>query len=410
MELTLPDIQQFTPFSDLDAHHFYWLLPRIEVIQAKKGEKIIRRGSNEDYSYFLLNGTLLMISEDQRIRHFEAQSHASKTPIAELRPRRYDVFAASEILYIKASNIDIRHIQQGTEPVTTLRADDHESLEGAISYTIYHDLKNDQLKLTTLPSIAERIRKVIDRKKITSESLEEIIQYDPIMTIKLLQMANSSFLREGVGPARTCHEVIKRIGVSDTRELVRINMSNELALFQSRETTLIKRMRQLHQHSIRVAAISAEIAHSGEWYQSDFARIAGLLHDIGSFALISYMDDFYHLVDSENDIDSILPGLRGQIGALIIKAWGLPNPLEEIALECEDWQRDPGKKPDYVDLILVAQLHSYLGTPKMRKLPPILNLPAFKKLQLGRSPAEVSETILNGSEDRILRCEALLNS
>ena len=58
--------------------------------------------------------------------------------------------------------------------------------------------------------------------------------------------------------------------------------------------------------------------------------------------------------------------------------------------ESEDWFRNPTDQADLCDLVMIAQYHSFIGTPTMSHLPPISKLPAFSKLGLSMDkPADI---------------------
>ncbi len=65
---------------------------------------------------------------------------------------------------------------------------------------------------------------------------------------------------------------------------------------------------------------------------------------------------------------------------MVLRKWGFSDELVNVALEADQWYRDPGERADLCDFILVAQLLSYRGKPQAASLPPLVQLPAFTKL------------------------------
>ena len=60
----------------------------------------------------------------------------------------------------------------------------------------------------------------------------------------------------------------------------------------SDDPALKKRMRQLWKHSTRVAALCFVLAKQTRAFPPDQALLAGLIHDIGEIAVITYLDKY----------------------------------------------------------------------------------------------------------------------
>ena len=82
--------------------------------------------------------------------------------------------------------------------------------------------------------------------------------------------------------------------------------------------------------------------------------------------------------------------------------------MVEVAEEAENWMRDSVDGPDYADLVTIAQLHCFIGTPRMHELPMLDQVPAFHKLSLGEFTPEQSLDILTKASERLAEIEALL--
>ena len=78
------------------------------------------------------------------------------------------------------------------------------------------------------------------------------------------------------------------------------------------------------------------------------------------------------------------------------------------ALESEHWTRDPAPEPDYCDLVIAAQLHSFVGTPQARDLPHIGQTACFRKLNLGELTPRQSLKILDQANEQLVQAEQLL--
>ena len=75
----------------------------------------------------------------------------------------------------------------------------------------------------------------------------------------------------------------------------------------------------------------------------------------------------------------------------------------------KDWMRDPREKADLSDIILIARIHSMLGTPEFRDCPAITDIPAFHKLPFGKLTPNKSLLILEDAKEEIVELNRLLS-
>lgn len=79
----------------------------------------------------------------------------------------------------------------------------------------------------------------------------------------------------------------------------------------------------------------------------------------------------------------VIDRIHQEIGQLILEKWHFPPELVQVAAQHEDHQRNPRAEPDYTDVVLIANLHSYMGRPKHKTGGVDRNeIPAFDKLGL----------------------------
>ena len=80
---------------------------------------------------------------------------------------------------------------------------------------------------------------------------------------------------------------------------------------------------------------------------------------------------FWSLLSDPAQLDLALAKLRGQVGAMILRKWEFPDDIVTTAIEVEDWNREPRTTADCCDVVMVAQLLSYVGTPKAKEVAPL---------------------------------------
>ncbi len=135
-------------------------------------------------------------------------------------------------------------------------------------------------------------------------------------------------------------------------------------------------MKALWKHSTHVAAICSVLAEFTKRFDPEHAMLAGLMHDIGIVAILNYIEGYHSEELQPATVDHAIDSLRAQTGGMILRKWGFATDFIVTALEAEEWMRNKGPEPDYCDLVVVAQLHSMVGTDRALSLPAIDQIPA----------------------------------
>ena len=268
------------------------------------------------------------------------------------------------------------------------------------------DLENDRLILPSLPDVAMRVARVLDNGVSDAESIAEVIQTDPAITIKLIKAANSAMYGRCL-PVETCAAAVVRLGSALTHKLVLSLSMREL--FTSESPLLQARMKALWKHSTEIGALCFVLARRNTRFNPEHAMLIGLLHDIGVVAVLNYIDKFPVEVTQPEIIDDAVKSLRARTSSMILEKWRFPAEFTVAAFEAEDWMRDTGGIPDYCDLLVTAQLHSFLGTEKAKLLPMISETTAYVRLDLGDLMPDSSLKFREEEREKISQAEALLN-
>jgi putative nucleotidyltransferase with HDIG domain len=196
-------------------------------------------------------------------------------------------------------------------------------------------LVDNVLQLISLPEIYLRLQQTIDDPLHSRDQIAEIVAYDPSLSARVLRIANSSyysFPRE----IETVNSAVGLIGELDLRNLV-------LA------TTVIGSMDALNYkgvnidefwlHSLRCSIIARLLARSLGDCDPEILFLAGMLHDLGILVIYQQeatlagvvkrqIDEQHQLRDQAER--EILGFDHAEVGALLIKAWGLSEELSEL--------------------------------------------------------------------------------
>lgn len=238
------------------------------------------------------------------------------------------------------------------------------------------DLHQSRLILPTLPEVALKVRDAVESDKASAGAIAKIISMDAALSARLLQVCNSPLYRtrRSVDDLQTA---VARLGNIQVRNLVSSLVMQQM--FQATSDVLDKKMRTAWEHSTNVASISYVLA-SAAGIPKDQALLAGLIHDIGALPIIVHAEDIQELRDNKVLLDNVIKKLHTMIGEKILKDWQFPQSLVDVAAQHENLQRDPETEIDYVDVVIVANLQSYIGTDHPYNDLDWSTIPAFQRL------------------------------
>ncbi len=386
-----------------------YVLAETHVEHRNAGVAIASSKERTDQVYYLLQGQVEVVSTDGK-REIQQADQPFNPPLAEESPYDVDInsITAVDLLSIPRELYDaIKRLP----PVTNARSNqsielrDSEVPEDALYWEFYEAARNDTLELPSMPDITLRMARVIHNPNTDSEEIAHVVQADPTVAARIISVVNSAAYR-GKHVIDNLPEAVTRLGRSVTHNLV---ISFALGkLFNSRSKVLQKRMFELWNHVSYVAPICHELARVTPGLENDQALLCGLLHDIGALAILGAASNKPELADSPERLDPIIDHLKAEVGAMVLRKWDFPDYFVKAALHAEDWMEDISDRPDYVDLVVVAQLHAYVGTPRMRTLPRLDLVPAFHKLALGKLTPRHSIGILDNAKEQVRELHELL--
>lgn len=381
-----PDIAslgRIRSLSQFDESQLSSLAAKLRLESVKPKECLIELGCSENYSLYLIEGSLTAISRDENQIQFDDSQPGELSPIAQLRPSMYRVIANKASRYIKIYADQLTEFAQsldddnGVMDVVEIEQSDDEN---ALTIQLFQDLMSGNLALPSLPQVAQRIQQAFADESINAEMIGTIIQSDPVITAKLIMIANSPLYR-GQAQIESLQQAVVRLGLETTRKQVMTYAVKEL--FQGKSVAMKTQMQGLWKHSQRVAVMCRLLANHIKGFDLEQAQLAGLVHDLGEVAILQYAQDNVDLRDNPEILLQAVKNLRPQITGMLLNQWHFGPDFVTVGEESEDWFRNPGDSPDLCDLVLIAQYHCFIGTPEMKRLPPISSLPAFAKLGMG---------------------------
>lgn len=276
------------------------------------------------------------------------------------------------------------------------------NLEQQLIDELLEDLDNNRLVLPTLPEVALRVRDTLEDENMGLPEVAQVITSDTAVSARLIQIANSPLLRAS-RQIDTVELAVSRMGGDMVRNLVMSIVMEQM--FQATSDATDSRLRDLWEHSTTVAAISHALANKFTQLKPDQALLAGLVHDIGSLPIIARAEDVPDLLLNTDMLDRILTQTHNEVGKAILTKWNFPQEIIDVA-EQHDNTRYDSSTVDYVDVVIVANLQSYLSTSHRLNEVDWKTVPSFKKLGM---ETDVNIVNMEGAADDIKVIKSVLS-
>lgn len=239
-------------------------------------------------------------------------------------------------------------------------------------------IDNDELVLPTLPEVALRVREAAEDPDISIQDLSKVIGNDAALTARIIKVVNSPLLRTNK-EITDLQMAISRLGINYT-----CNLATGLAMeqmFQATSDVVDRKMREVWTKSTEIAGICHALCRHYTRLMPDQATLAGLVHQIGVLPILTYAEEHSELLADSISLNHVIERIHPIIGDRILKTWDFPAPIAAVPGQHLDFSRDSAKV-DYVDIVQVATLQSYLGSQHPYTELDWATIPAFAKLGL----------------------------
>lgn len=192
----------------------------------------------------------------------------------------------------------------------------------------------NSLELFSLPDIYFQISEMVSDPRFSTSDMGEAIIKDPGLSLRLLKIVNSSYYGFQA-KIDTISRAITIVGVDDLLNLVLA--TSVIDKFDKIPIELVD-MTDFWMRSVRCGIIAKLLAKESSILHCERLFMTGLLHDIGSLVMYCKIPDKSHEVLLAANYDRQLVGViekqvlgftHADVGAELIKSWGLPESLFE---------------------------------------------------------------------------------
>ena len=199
---------------------------------------------------------------------------------------------------------------------------------------IARDLSGSEISFPTFLDITFQVRTALKDPNLNVEQLARLIGAEPLMSIKIIRMANSVALNPSGREIADVKSAIVRVGMEAVRT-VSFAVAMEQLLKSKQMQAFEGISRKLWEHTSHVAALCRVLARKVAKINGDEAMFAGLVHDLGVFYLMSRAVAFPDLVNDKVEMHALLVGWHDNIGHALLSALGTPESVLKAVLEHE---------------------------------------------------------------------------
>jgi HD-like signal output (HDOD) protein len=217
-------------------------------------------------------------------------------------------------------------------------------------------LVDDIDQLPSLPSTYLALMQAAGRSNSTVGDFVAIIQSDPAMSVRLLQLVNSSFFGSK-SKVTGVEQAVNQLGLDLLKGLV---ASAHVFSALDASATKVVSVERCQLYALRVARLAQAMV--GSQQAADEAFTAGLLHNIGELVLaVEHPERFAAMVQRCADTGEsrvavereTFGATHSEVGAHLLMNWGIPFPIVEVAA----FHQEPERVP-MGDVEVLAAVHS----------------------------------------------------
>lgn len=374
-KITAEALKQLFPIRNLNEEILDSFAADTHVEKIAAGTTLFTVNHPADCAIYLISGCVALSDPNDKCYEIEAGSAQAKFPISSGVKHTTTAKAKTEIEVLRVSlNI-----------MATTNRFEHNALDIPYEFRdnrlleLFADhFQDHELEIPTLPEVATRLRKAIQKDVGISEAAK-IIQLDPVISAKLIEVANCPLYLTNI-PASNCVDAVKRIGLNATKSLV-VALSIK-QIFKSRQPLLKQHLENLWRQSLYLSALCHTLAAAdGRQQNPEDALLAGLVCDIGALPFLSFVANLPAEYINDAEIEAAIPMLKGVVGATVLNEWGFPQEFIDVALASNDWFENTSAELSLTDIVVLSRLHALIGKKSTAEIPAITSIPAASKLK-----------------------------
>ena len=212
--------------------------------------------------------------------------------------------------------------------------------------------------LPTLPTVYAEVDNLCKNPDVSADDLSKVIETDPSISLKLLNLANSAFFGFS-RQIKTARDAVSLLGNQTVKNTI-LNIAVYEATKDLTETAGLDKT-AFWMHSAGVGSIARFVSEQLKLDRTE-SFTAGIIHDMGKMIMDALYTDFYtevlHQVEKDNVSifvaeEDVIGLNHSQIGKELCESWSLPAELID-AVACHHHPRSAENDSEIASLIQIA--------------------------------------------------------
>lgn len=237
---------------------------------------------------------------------------------------------------------------------------EHDKSGGELAGQRFHMLEDiakelaGEILFPTSFDLSIHIRQLLDDPNVSMNKITLVIGADPLLSSKILSLANSAF-HAGSAPVADIKSAIIRLGLQMVRT-VSLNIAMRQLLLSSKLVDFEGLTQQLWRHSLQTASACQVIASRMTKINPDTAFLAGMVHDIGAFYMIYRATQYPELIARPESLKYLVAQWHESIGISVLNALGLPEEIVEATRDHDCLRTVPETPRNLSDLVYIGNV------------------------------------------------------
>lgn len=223
------------------------------------------------------------------------------------------------------------------------------------------EIDDGNLNFPSVFELSMRIKRIADDPNSTLIDLSNAIRGEPVLSARILRMANTMQMNPYHVPITSISDAISRLGLNVIRVLA-YSVAAEQLVKDYRSSNLQRIARHLWHHSMDVACWSHALSKELKISKPDTAMLTGMMRSIGQFYLLAKVAEHPSVIQDIHQFSEFAIKWRFQVGHVVRQALDLPQSIQE-ALSRPDHQIDRWPLARLEDIIYVSIWQAETANP-----------------------------------------------
>jgi HD-like signal output (HDOD) protein len=226
---------------------------------------------------------------------------------------------------------------------------------------IEQELQEGRLNFPTALDVSLRIKRLADDANATLDQIAKVVQAEPVLSAKVVRMANSVALNPYGTPITSVTDAVRRIGLATLRCMAFAVSAEQLA--QDHRSKAMRLVASgLWIHSVEVACWAYALAKKLRVVAPDTALFAGMMVDIGEFFLLARATAFPELEADMPRFAEFVSTWNEPVSRALLEALDMPEDILD-AFDYEDPYGGSWPPKHLADILFVAGLATEAPNP-----------------------------------------------